>query len=164
MNFFWQNSVFRGKETVSAIIVICFSSLLQSQIKGHTRSILANTASFSQKVCFCRIPKLTKTKIPKPKFLPEIFGWNQTMIFSCPLWLRQGKSWIKSWIESSLHWPVEVLLAEQVRIPRVAALGQLLLAVDALQALGVPRLFMWEQIWSFLDQGPSFLDHIWIKL
>ena len=36
--------------------------------------------------------------------------------------------------------PIEVLLAEQVRISRVTALRQLLLTVGAFQALGVPCL------------------------
>ena len=65
MNLFVRNSVFRPKEIVYSII-ICFSSLFQSKIEGHTRSILAETASFGQKA---QIPKLAKVEILKPKVI-----------------------------------------------------------------------------------------------
>ena len=51
MNLFGQNSVFRPKETVSAII-ICFSTLFQSKIKGHIRSIFDKTGLFQPKCMF----------------------------------------------------------------------------------------------------------------
>ena len=89
---FCQNEFVRPKQyfwpdtTVSAIFT-CFSSIFQSKIKDYTRSILAETASFGQKVCFCRIQNLTKAKITKQKLiLAKIFCQNRTeMIFGCPL-------------------------------------------------------------------------------
>ena len=59
-------------------------------MEGRIRSILAKTASFGQKVCFCQIPKLTKAEILKPKLISaKIFGQNGTeMIFGCPLGYR----------------------------------------------------------------------------